>query len=109
MANSAVYKAMDVLQEYPAIREYIKHFTGYGGFMYTIEIDPQRIALKRQMEDLLDAESHSGSAWGCLLRVVQSILNGTVTVEQLQEEDRVIEDQYQAFFATRTLATNNCL
>jgi len=101
MDHSDVYKALDTLREYPAITEYIKNFKGNAGFMYTVETEPGRIAIKKQMEDVLDDGHHSGSSWGCMMRDIQSVLNGVITVEELQEEDRIRQENYQAFLQAR--------
>ena len=108
-ANNNVYKALDVLQEYPQLIAYIKIFDGKHGFMYTRETDPQHIELKKQMEDVLDDGNHSGASWGNMMRNVQAVLNGVVTVEQLQEEDRIREERYQAFLQTETATAVNLI
>ena len=102
MEHSDVYKAMETLREYPAITEYIKSFKGDGGFMYTAETDPDRIALNAQLENILDEHGyHSGASWGCMMRDIQAVLNGVITVEQLKEEDRIRREKYQGFLQTR--------
>jgi hypothetical protein len=101
MDHQQAYKALDILRDYPAITEYIKSFEGKGGFMYTTETDPDRIALKKQMEDILDDGNHSGSTWGCMMRDIQAVLNGVITVEQLQEEDRASQEEYKAWIKAR--------
>lgn len=81
---SQIMESLDLLTHYPAIAEYIKNFNGHDGFMYTIETDPRKIQLNKQMGDLLDSNGmHSGASWGCMLRTVQSILNGHTTKEQV--------------------------
>jgi len=90
MDDSDVYKALETLREYPAITEYIKSFKGDEGFMYTTETDPDRMAIKNQMEDVLDEHGyHSGASWGCMMRDIQAVLTGVITVEQLKEQDRI--------------------
>jgi len=90
MDDSDVYKALETLREYPAITEYIKSFKGDGGFMYTAETDPGRIALNAQLENILDEHGyHSGASWGCMMRDIQAVLTGVITVEQLKEQDRI--------------------
>lgn len=102
MTYNDVYKALETLREYPAITDYIKSFTGgIGGFMYTKETDLDRIAIKKQMEDVLDDGHHSGSSWGAMMRDIQAVLNGVITVEQLQEQDRINEEKYQAYLLAR--------
>ena len=93
MDHSNVYKALETLRNYPAITEYIKN---NEGFMYTKETDPNRIALKAQMEHILDDENHSGASWGTMMRNIQAVLNGVITVEQLKEKDRIRREKYQA-------------
>jgi len=97
MSNQCVYKALDILREHNEITEYIKSFDENGGFMYTTEKLPTRMVLKQQMEELLDDGSHSGASWGCMMRTVQAVLNGVVTVEQLREEDRRSNERYEAY------------
>jgi hypothetical protein len=97
MSNQSVYKALDILREHPEITTYIKSFEGRGGFMYTQEKDPKRIALKHQMEELLDDGSHSGASWGCMMRTIQAVLNGIVTIEELKEEDKRSNERYEAY------------
>ena len=97
MNNENIYKALDILREHNEITEYIKSFDGNGGFMYTKENEPKRVALQGQMEDLLNDGSHSGASWGCMIRIVQSVLNGVITVEQLREEDRRSNERYEAY------------
>lgn len=87
MSYSSVLNAIDVLVEYPDLQEYIKKFNGYGGFMFTCEIDPQRIAYEIQLEQLLDANGmHSGGSWGCLMRSLQAVYNGVLTREELEKK-----------------------
>ena len=42
------------------------------------------------MNELLDDGSHTGASWGCMLRLIQGILTGTllyeVFLEKLEEE-----------------------
>jgi hypothetical protein len=83
MLNSQVIHALDLLVDYPDISDYIKHFNGDGGFMFTVEITPIKISLKSQMEQLLDPDyDHSGASWGLMLRHIQSVLNGVNSREQ---------------------------
>jgi hypothetical protein len=88
-----VISGLDMLQDYPNIKEYIKNFDGAGGFMYTTNIDPHYNAeLEKQMSDILDARGmHSGSSWGCMLRGIQAVLKGTLTRESI--EQKIIEQQ----------------
>jgi len=97
MSNQSVYKALDILREHNEITEYIKSFDGNGGFMYTTEKIPTRMVLNQQMEELLDDGSHSGASWGCMMRTVQAVLNGVITVEQLREEDRRSNERYEEY------------
>ena len=97
MNNDNVYKSLDILREHNEITEYIKSFDGNGGFMYTKENEPKRIALQGQMEDLLNDGSHSGASWGCMMRTIQAVLNEVITVEQLREEDRRSNERYEMY------------
>ena len=90
MSFQQVKRCLDILKEYPAIENYIKEFNGRDGFMYTIETDSNKIELQQKMNKLLDDGSHTGASWGCMLRLIQGILNGTllyeVFLEKLEEE-----------------------
>ena len=85
---NCVISGLDMLQDYPTIKEYIKNFDGAGGFMYTTNTDPHYNAeLEKQMFDILNAhEIHSGRSWGCMLRGIQAVLKGTVTRESIEEQ-----------------------
>ena len=83
MSLTQVLSGLDMLQERKDIMNYIKEFNGCGGFMYSVETDPERIKLKDDMETLLDDGSHSGASWGWMMRVIQSVLNGNVTREEI--------------------------
>ncbi|NDH09832.1 MAG: hypothetical protein EBY16_09555 [Gammaproteobacteria bacterium] len=89
MSYSSVLNAIDVLVEYPDLQKYIKEFNGHGGFMFNLnrETDPQGIAYKIQLEQLLDANGmHSGGSWGCLMRSLQAVYNGALTREELENK-----------------------
>ena len=94
MSFKQVITCLDKLIEYPAIVDYIKHFNSPDGFIYTIETDPIKMRLDKQMNDLLDDGSHSGASWGFMLRMIQAVLNGVTTREHIlalirEEEDAV--------------------
>lgn len=102
MSYAQVLSGLDILQEHKDISEYIKNFYGNGGFMFTRETDPIKIQLSDDMEDLLNDGSHSGSSWGWMMRVIQAVLNGNATKEEIieldikqKEEYRVIEEKYR--------------
>ena len=70
--------------------------------MFTRETDPIKIQLSDDMEELLNDGSHSGSSWGWMMRVIQAVLNGNATKEEIieldikqKEEYRVIEEEYR--------------
>ena len=86
MSHLQILNALDVLIEYPDLMEYIKTFDSPAGFMYTKETDPERREYVTRLDELLDAESHSGSSWGSMLRGVQAVLNGVLTREYLEQE-----------------------
>lgn len=92
MSFQQVIACSDKLVEYPAIVDYIKHFNGSDGFMYTTETDPVKIDLQERMNQLLDDGSHSGASWGCMMRLVQAVLNGVTTREDILERMREEED-----------------
>jgi hypothetical protein len=93
MTYRKVLTALDILNEYPAIVEYIQQFNGENGFMYTIENDPKKNELKAQMENLLDDDSHSGASWGEMLRMIQAVLNGKLSRDAISQKI-VNEDEY---------------
>jgi hypothetical protein len=95
MSLTQVLSGLDILQERKDIMKYIKEFNGNGGFMYSIETDPERIKLKDDMEKLLDDGSHSGASWGWMMRVIQSVLNGNVTREEIIIEINKQEEEYR--------------
>ena len=95
MSLTQVLSGLDMLQERKDIMNYIKEFNGCGGFMYSVETDPERIKLKDDMETLLDDGSHSGSSWGWMMRVIQSVLNGNVTREEIIIEINKQEEEYR--------------
>jgi len=76
---------LDKLQgdDYKHIVEYIKTFDNHHGFMFTIETSKERIATQSQMNKLLDDGSHSGSSFGCMMRIIQLVLSGYDTRESL--------------------------
>ena len=88
-----VISGLDLLEDYPHIKEYIKNFDGAGGFMYTTNTDTHYNAdIEKQMSDILDADGiHSGSSWGCMMRGIQAVLNGTYTRQCI--EQKIIEQQ----------------
>ena len=92
MSFQQVIICLDKLVEYPTIVEYIKSFNGEYGFMYTNETDPVKIDLQERMNQLLDDGSHSGASWGFMLRMIQSVLNGVTTREDILELMREEED-----------------
>lgn len=85
---NCVISGLDMLQDFPDIKEYIKNFDGACGFMYTTNADPHYNAeLEKQMSDILNARGiHTGCSWGCMLRGIQSVLKGTVTRESIEEQ-----------------------
>ena len=92
MSFKQVIVCLDKLVEFPAIVDYIKNFDGKDGFIYTVETDPIKMQLNSQMMDLLDDGSHSGASWGCMMRVIQSVLNGVTTREYLLDIIRTVEE-----------------
>ena len=107
MSYSQVLNALDTLAAYPQLAEYIKSFNGNGGFMFTVETQPQRKAYQKQLSDLLDSNGmHSGSSWACLLRGVQAILMGVLTREWLLgkiAEQNIRLAEYQREYARQAV------
>jgi len=85
MTLSQTLYAIDTLNNpiYAHIVEYIKSFNNNEGFMFTKETDPNRIAIKKQMEDLLDDGLHSGRSWSSMMRTIQDFYKGVCTYEEL--------------------------
>ena len=83
MSITQIKRCLDILLEYPAIKDYIINFDGKNGFIYTIEEDPIKKQIQQQMNELLDDGSHSGASWGFMLRKIQAILNGTISYEDV--------------------------
>lgn len=83
-----VISGLDLLEDYPNIKEYIKKYNGSVGFMYTGDSYTHYNAhIEKQMSDILDADkTHSGSSWGSMLRGIQSVLNGTYTREFIEQQ-----------------------
>jgi hypothetical protein len=100
-----IISGLNMLEDYPNIKEYIKNFDGAGGFMYTTNIDPQYNAeIEKQMSDILDANgTHSGCSWGCMLRGIQSVLKGSVTREFIEEKIVTYEIEYNEYMREREL------
>ncbi len=88
-----VISGLDLLEDYPHIKEYIKNFAGAGGFMFTDNTDPHYNAeIEKQMNNILNADGmHSGNSWGCMMRGIQAVLNGTYTREFI--EKKIVEQQ----------------
>ena len=97
MSLDQIIEALDVLakKKNADVVEYIKTFDGDGGFMYTQETDPKRIALKNKMETIIDQGPHSGASWGCMLRAIQASLIGIdgYSYEQLITEKNRLRDE----------------
>ena len=99
--NSQAINALTLLKngEHTDIMEYIKTFNGERGFMYTLEHDPKRIEISERMSDLLNSDgNHSGSSWGCMLRLIQALLLGKVSIEELIEQDRIKDVKDSIYF-----------
>ena len=99
MSHLQILKALDVLIEYPDLMEYIKTFDSPAGFMYTKETDPERREYVTRLDELLDAESHSGGSWGSMMRGIQAVLNGIITVEYLEQEAAEEEEHMKIMHA----------
>jgi len=96
--NSQAICAIYLLQrdEHQDVMNYIKNFNGGGGFMYND--DAKYAKVSKKTDDLLDPYGmHSGGSWACMLRTIQSVLNGETTVEELKEQDRLSDEQYRLY------------
>ena len=89
--------------EHEDVMHYIKTFYGEGGFMYSEETDPYRIAIKGKMQQLLDDGGHSGGSWGFTLRSVQAVLNGTWTDQDLLDAKEQQDERYKLWLAENPL------
>lgn len=111
MSLTQIIDALDVLADprNADVVEYIKSFDGYGGFMYTQERDPHRIALKKKMETIINERPHSGASWGCMLRSVQASLNGVkgYSYEDIITEKNKEEERYREYLAQEKLRREN--
>jgi hypothetical protein len=97
MTLQQTLETLDILSD-PAnidVLEYIKTFDGDHGFSYTVETDPARIALKKKMSTIIDEGPHSGASWGCMLRLVQAVLKGVHTYEELVIKNNEQEALYK--------------
>lgn len=80
--------------EHMDVIDYIKKYDLDGGFMYGKEPDLYLQAMHEKMNKLLDDGTHSGGSWGFMMRLVQAVLVGTYTLQDLigardmQEERR---------------------
>ena len=78
------------------VLEYIKSFDNDGGFMFNTEITTERISIKNKMEELLDDGSHSGASFSCMMRIIQSVLTGVNTCQDLlkkiEEDEKKTEE-----------------
>jgi len=82
MANlNYVISGLDILEDYPDVKEYIKNFDGAGCFMFK---DPHYNAdIEKQMNNILNANGmHSGSSWGAMLQGIRDVLNGDYIIEK---------------------------
>lgn len=95
MSYKQVKQCLDILKDYPDITNYINGFDGEDGFMYTTETDITKQTLQEQMNSLLDDGTHSGASWGLTMRTVQSVLNGTLSYDELLEKVKHEEEQMQ--------------
>jgi hypothetical protein len=97
MSLDQIIEALDILanSKNADVIEYIKTFDGDGGFMYTRETEPNRIALKNKMETIINQGPHSGASWGCMLRAIQASLIGIdgYSYEQLITEKNRLRDE----------------
>ena len=96
--NSQAISAIYLLQrdEHQDVMNYIKKFNGSGGFMFNDNAEYAKVSKKT--DDLLDPYGmHSGGSWACMLRTIQSVLNGETTVEELREQDRLSDEQYRLY------------
>jgi hypothetical protein len=92
MSSIRVLEALNILNKYPELQDYIKTFDSPCGFMYNVENDPVRKRLAKQLDDLLDpCKMHSGASWSYMLRNVQAVLNGVITreyiINQIEKEN----------------------
>ena len=85
MSIQQVSNALERLKEYPDVVNYIKYFNEPGGFMFMEEVSEEQKNLYIKMSQLLDNDGmHSGASWSYLLRMVQGVLNGVFTLEELK-------------------------
>jgi hypothetical protein len=85
--NKKVLEALNTLKEYPELENYIRTFNGKDGFMFTEETHPQRIEWRQRILVLLDDGWHSGASFAFMMRIIQGVLCGTITREELFTEE----------------------
>ncbi len=89
---------LDKLQqkENDDVAKYIESFNNDGGFMFHTEITNERIVIKNKMEELLDDGTHSGASFGCMMRLIQALLSGVITrqdlLKEIEEDDKKMEE-----------------
>jgi hypothetical protein len=90
-----VISGLDLLRDYPEVKNYIKNYNGNRGFNFTGDsYSKYNPVIENQMSDILDADhAHSGSSWGYMLQGIQAVLNGTITREFI--EQKIVEQQTQ--------------
>ena len=86
--------ALRVLREgdHEDVMHYIKN---PNNNIFGIETDPYLIAIQDKMEKLLDDGSHIGGSWSFTLRLVQAVLCGTYTDQDLLECKQKEDERYR--------------
>ncbi len=77
--------ALDTIAWYPALIDYVKTYE--QPFVYTVEIDPRRQTLGKQLNDLLNPDGrHSDASWMYLIYILREVYKGNITYEEVVDE-----------------------
>ena len=91
--------------EHTDVIDYIKKYDLDGWFMYGRERDLYLQAMNDKMNKLLDDDdSHSGDSWGFMMRLVQAVLVGTYTMQDLILAREMQEERHQKIMMARANA-----
>ena len=105
-----VISGLDLLEDYPDVKEYIKNYygTGTGNVMYTNNTHTHYNAeIEKQMEIILNANGmHSGGSWACMLLGISSVLNDTYRREFMKKFEKEKEKEKEKDLYTYKLLLN---
>ena len=94
--------------EHTDVIDYIKKYDLDGWFMYGRERNLYLQVMNDKMNKLLDDDgSHSGDSWGFMMRLVQAVLVGTYTMQDLILAREMQEERHQKIMMARANANAN--